>query len=392
MNKITISSGSVGSVKFRCDIIDAKTGRTVKRGQEKTNLLFDAGLDRLGAASRWPDLFAYFVLGDGTTPTRRDSGVITFSRSGNVVTSSANFFEAGDAGRLLKFDSGEEMYVTAYNSGTSVNVSVLGALSAAEGTIYYVNRTSLGNELKRTSTLTADSGDHGWSWNGTTGILSTWKTMLFSAEVGTVTYREIGWSHAAAGASLINGAALIAGGGDVLVADQQYKVRVQLDRLVSPRTPSAVSTPDIIAQWTGTAEEQLEIVALSVWSTTGSIGNVTNQGSSGLEPTTGLNIRLDSTSAALNSPSTSGFTPSGSVNLGSMDMTAASYVSGSFYRNYSAVFSPSSGNSTAIRSIRVGGPTADPHFRLLMDGPQTKTSAQKLTLNVLKSWGRVLVN
>ena len=389
--KINLQTGSYGAVKFRCDIVCAKTGRTIKRGREQTNLLFDQGLNNLATMS-WPALFNYFVLGTGTTPTRRDSGVITFTRAGSVVTASANFFEAADVGRLLKFDSGEEMYVTGFTSGTEVSVNLSGSLAASEGTIYYVNRTSLGNESKRTNTLTSDSGDHGFSWNGTTGVLSTWKTMIFAAETGTVTYREIGWSHAGSGANTINGAALLAGGGDTLVADQQYKVRLQLDRVISPRTPRALATADVVDLWSGSAEELIEMVGLDVWRTNGDAGPVTNQGTSGLEPQTALNVTLDQTSAALNPPAPVPFNPSGSVVIHQLNMTAAAYTSGAFYRDYTGVFSPTQGNSTLIRSLRVGSFGADRFFRLLMDAPQTKTSSQKLTLRFRKSWGRVLVN
>jgi hypothetical protein len=375
------------AVTFTREII-SQDGRLVRRFKPQKNLLLDQGLNNLGTGtvSGWANAFSYCVLGSGTTPTRRDSGTITFSRSGTAVTASANFFEAADSGRLLKFDSGEECYLT-YVNGTTATSNISGTVAAAEGTIHYVNVTSHQTELKRTSAYASDSGANGSSWNGTTGILSQWRTFLFSAETGSVTYREIGWSHSVTAGANLSGRALIAGGGDSLIAGQIYKVKVQFDITLTPLTAVAFVVPTGI--WAGaTGQTRIEGVNFGLVQTTGNVGSMGH-----LDPAhTGL-VFLATGSTALAAPSLVGPLVSGQVGS-QYGLTLDSYSAGSFTRTSRATVPVNDANVATIRSVQFAGMNSagQGSLRLLFDAAQTKTSSQTLLIVFRKTWGRVLVN
>ena len=46
----------------------------------KRNLILDQGLNMI-ATKLWTECFAYCAVGTGSTPTKRDSGSVTFTRS-----------------------------------------------------------------------------------------------------------------------------------------------------------------------------------------------------------------------------------------------------------------------------------------------------------------------
>ncbi len=226
---------AAASVRYRLEILDA-AGLLVHRVPWKRNLILDQGLDAV-AVRGWVQNFDYAVAGTGTTATRRDSGAITVSRAGTTLTASAGFFEAADAGRLFKFDTGEEVRISSYTDGTYVETVTSGTIVSAEGTVWYVNQTALATETKRTGTLSTDSGD-----NGSSFLVDTWthkRSFIFSAESGSVNYREVGWSATNTPGNNLFGRDLLAGGGVNLVSGQQLKVTVEMSVKIGP----ASSTP-----------------------------------------------------------------------------------------------------------------------------------------------------
>jgi hypothetical protein len=383
---LKIETHAACAVTFTREIIEFG-GRLVRRFEPQKNLLLDQGLNFLGngGASQWNQLFNYCVLGIGTAPTRRDSGVVKFTRTGNNVVADANFFEAADSGRLLKFDSGEECYLT-YVNGTNATSNISGSVAASEGTIYYVNATAHQTETKRTGALANDSGADGSSWNGTTGVLSMWRTFLFAAETGSVTYREIGWSpNAGAGANL-SGRALLAGGGDSLIAGQIYKVKVQFDVTISPTAAVGFVVPTGI--WAGaTGQTRIEQASIGIIQVGGAgQQNILDPGFTGA-------VQMATGSIALQAPALTAPTfPTGPIGAGKA-LTADAYTAGSFTRTYRATFGTTEGNSTGIRSVYFyNNGSGGMGIRLLFDSAQTKTSSQTLLAVWRKSWGRVLVN
>lgn len=383
---LKIEARAACAVTFSREILNAD-GTVARAFDPQKNLLLDQGLNYLGngTISAWQGMFTNCVLGSGTTPTRRDSGAITFTRSGTTVTASASFFESADTGRLLKFDSGKECYLT-YVDGTTATSNLSGTVAASEGTVYYVNATSHQTEVKRSNTYSTDSNANGSSWNGTTAVFSLWRTFLFSAETGSVTYREIGWSHTSTAGANLSGRALLAGGGDSLVAGQIYKVKVQFDVTLSPT--AAVAFTVSTGLWAGaTGQTRIEGV---------SINGVDANGSGGaqhLDPGHGGEVALATGTLALQAPSLTPSDTSGNIGT-AKSLTGDAYTTGSFTRTFRATFSVSEANSTAIRSVvfRRGNTTNATSLRLLFDSAQTKTSSHTLLVVLRKSWGRVLVN
>jgi hypothetical protein len=374
----------LAGITYESTVLNAD-GSVAYRRAPKRNLLLDSGLNNLATLFSWASSFTNAVLGTGTTPVKRDSGIITFTRSGNVVTASAGFFETQDVGRLLKFDSGEEMYVTVFTSATQVTVNTSGTLAASEGTVWYVNVTGHQAEVKRSNTYANDSGDNGTSWNGVTGVVSMWRTFIFTAEAAPITYREIGWSHTATAGANLFGRDLIAGGGDSLIAGQQYKVKVQLDITIAPLTEQTL--PALVTGWpTGTAKSRIEGVALNTVATSGN-----NSGSNILEPFFAGEVSVGTSTAVLTPPVLG---PSSIVSGGinSLVLTADAYSAGSFTRTYRGTFSLVQANSTALRCVQLIQTGTGGCLRILFDSNQTKTSSQTLTLIIRKSWGRVLIN
>ena len=229
---------AAASVNYKRFILNAD-GSVHREFPWKKNLILNQGLDNV-AAMAWVKSFEYAMIGTGALVTRRDSGGITFTTTAGAVVASAGFFVSGDVGRKIKFNDGPftEATITAYTDASHVTVSPAVTVAANSGTVWYVNLTGLVTQTKNTSTYSTSAGDCGSTFTGATGTWLHQRTFIFAAEVGTVTYTEIGWGWAA---TSVFGLDTIAGAGDTLVAGQQYKVIVQLSVALSPYTPTAVS-------------------------------------------------------------------------------------------------------------------------------------------------------
>jgi hypothetical protein len=382
---MNISAKPIGlQVHYTLAILD-RSGRVVRRLPRRRNLILDQGLDQI-ASTPFVDCMAYAAVGTGTTPTKRDSGAITVSRTGSTLTASAGFFEAADVGRLWKWDTGEEARITAFIDAQNVTTDTSGAVAAAEGTVWYVNRTGLAAESKRTGTYTNDGTLNGSSQLGAT--ITHKRTFDFPAETGTVNYREIGWSWSPSAGGNLFGLDLLAGSGVTLVAGQQLRVTVELAVTYSPTTPTAI--PALITGWTATGSAQMEGASCRSIQPNGH-----PQGGGG-DISSAKRIIVCSSA-----PAHVSFTASGNVEcpgqLANIPATAAAYVSGSFSRTWSGTFGTNTGNGT-IAAVALGYEYMSGFMRLgsilrvILSAPETKSSTQSLTLSFSMSWGRVLNN
>lgn len=162
----------------------------------RRNLILDAGLNYFcSAALTYDRMFDRLWYGTGSTPTKRDSGAITFTRAegSNVIVSSGNFFDGEDIGRLLKFDSGEEVYITGFTDSTHALCNAGAAIAASEGTLWYVNRAGLGVVLGQTSTTVGlgDAAKTGSMVNGNT--VTSRRTFRSDVFTQAAIIRELGW-------------------------------------------------------------------------------------------------------------------------------------------------------------------------------------------------------
>lgn len=363
MHPLNFSAGI--SVKYRTEIIDAATG-VVESVKESKNLWLDSGFERMGQNSHRLDrLLKYVALGTGTLPTRRDSGTITASQAGNVVTASAAFFDASDVGRLLKFDSGAEVYITAFSSATSVTVGDSVARGASEFTVWYVNATAHEAEFLRVGDYTDVSA----ALVGDTYTLT--RTFTSAAFATGKLIQEIGWSDQA-GAGALVGRDRVPGGGDYVAAGKQYRVTVSFSIKYGPTV--AMTHPDVGNNGFSTAGQY----ALEA------IGHMPDGGL--------VYVGLSTSSAAL-APLAGSANPVGVI--ASKEATKVAYVPGSRRLKWSAKFTINEGNSTAIRSIIYGfdnGYALANTVRLLLDAPQTKDALHTLQIDVCVNLTRTLTN
>lgn len=376
-------SHQAASVRFKRFIVNPD-GSEIPCGDGKwtKNLLLNSGLDGV-ATTLWCDSFLYGVLGTGTNPVRRDSTPTTFTVSGGTITASAGFFTSADVTRILKTNDplATEMVITGYTSPTVVTTSSAATIATGyTGTVWYVSDTTLGSEVKRTNTYTTSSGN-----NGSTFLTDTWthqRTYLFSAETGTITYREIGWAKASTGT--LFGRALIAGAGDTLVAGQQYKVIIQLSVKYSPASPTAV--PDVSGGAYNTAGT-FSIDRNSETSTVNSVGATVQLGNGSLEPSTGPLLCMASATFTQSSmASTSPTIPF----IADIVLAKASYVAGSFQNVMSGTADVNTGNYTCYGFfIDTANASA---YSILFTTPQTKDNLHTLTPTITMSWGRILTN
>ena len=377
---------AAASVRYQITVL-GPDGRVAFALPPKRNLILDQGLDGI-AARTWTASFTAAVVGTGTTPTKRDSGAITFSRAGSTVTASAGFFEAADVGRLLKFDTGEEVRITAFVDAQNVTTSTSGAIAAAEGTVWYVNQTGLATEVKRTSTFGTSAGECDSTFSA--GTWTHKRTFIFSAEAGVVNYREIGWSHTTTPGNNLFGRDLLAGLGVTLAAGQQLKVSVELSVAYSPATSSAWT--NVITGWSQDGAHGITASHVSFVNTNGTSGG---GGGQELEPSSNQGrVILSSSSTAVAAMSSGVMTAVPSV-IAAKALGAAAYASGSFSRTFSATFGVTEGNSASIRSIFLGFNTAGVEYgtyKVLLNANETKANTHNLSLTFTLTWGRVLNN
>lgn len=374
------------AVLYTVAVLDA-AGREVRRLPRKRNLILDQGLNAVAARS-WVANITHAAVGTGTTPTKRDSGAITFSRAGSVITASANFFDVTDVGRLFKFDSGEEAYITAFTDAQNVTVSIAGTVAASEGTVWYVNQTGLAVESKRTNTYGSDSGD-----NGSTFVRPSWtfkRTFIFSVESGSVTYQEIGWSHTATAANNLFGRDLISGGVS-LIAGQQLKVILELVVTLSPSESTAWS--NVITGWSQDGNHGIECCSLD---SVAPAAPGTPTGSGVLEPSNGtLYFSLSTSTTALQVAQVGSISPGGVIGA-RLATGREAYVPGNFYVEFKPTWGPTIGNSASIRSIFLdysdGSNFNRSIYRVLLAAAETKAGTHKLELTFRFSWQRTLVN
>ncbi|MCF3650167.1 hypothetical protein [Synoicihabitans lomoniglobus] len=383
MKKISIPHQSA-VVRYRFRVRN-EAGEIVRRASAwRRNLILDQGLDGI-AVRTWAHSFSNAAIGTGTTPTKRDSGAVTFSRAATTVTASAGFFEAQDVGRLLKWDSGEESYITAFTSATEVTVADSGVVAAAEGTVWYVNQIGLTSEVKRTSNYSSAGGANGTVWSAGTGEVIMTRTYLFSPEAAPIAYREIIWSHTSSVGNNAFGRDLFGGAGVSLIAGQQLEVEMELRIAMSPVEPTPWVTS--IAGWSVDGDATIETLGLLEVASNGGLDGSSFQLS---EASNANSVVISTATTALRVSSLNDQSLTGIIQEKAMGLEA--YVPGSFFRDRSVTLGVSEANSAAIRSIGISNGLGRVGWRVLLDVAETKLSTHTLQLTFRVSWGRTLVN
>jgi hypothetical protein len=386
-------------------------------GDQKSGPRFGAGLDTQSDPEQrddriytdyWVNAVTYAIAGTGTTPTSVDSGATTAAQSGTNITSSGSFFGSGDVGNTVKFTSGEEALITAFNSATSVTVSNSATVPSTTFVMYNTNQTGLINEQKRTNTYLTGSGNC-----GTTQVVNQFqnrRTYDFTAETGTVNYTEIGFGWAVSGANTTFSRILLPSPIPVLNG-QQLRVVYELRVSVGPTTPQPKTA--IINGWPISpatildGDECVQVYGLAGLNTNGAMQandtapwcNEPSFLSDGILFTgASLAIFLTDSSTAI---SGAGSSPNrtGTVQA-TKAPTKAAYITNSFYVDKTCTFLVGEANSTLWRSmgygLSQGNISANPYqanraaFVFVFDQNQTKPNTHTLTLTFRTTWSRVL--
>lgn len=384
---------SILGVKYNISVLRAETGE-IEEICDGHNLILDVGLDMWGTG-RSASMTYYCAVGTGTTPVERDSSTTTASRSGTTVTASAGFFEANDVGRLIKFDSGEEDYITTFTSTTEVETLGSGTIAASEFTIYYVDQTQLDAQSTRQNSFRTETGDNESTISA--GIINHKRTHLFSAVGAAITYNEIGWSQNSTG-NLFN-RAIISGGVSLAIGDQLI-VTSNLELTQSPQTSIAQANVGTGFDTSGTI--QIEGKGCSAVNTSGGFSTEAYQGAMDdggqvLEPSTGNGFTVRHIAVTESNPAFNTYgTPLGfsAANVEKVNYSEGSYVNGNYYRDKSVTFSTSQGNYSAIACIILGIQSfqTESVVRVRLTSTFEKLNTETLNIVFRMSWGRTLTN
>lgn len=239
--------------RFQVQVVDARTGRVVESRPWQNNLILDSGLDRIATES-WAAQLTYGVAGTGNTPTKDlpDDPADTYSQTGTTVTrdTGTRDFVAGDVGKLIRWTSGEEAYITALIGVTQVTVGTTQTVVAGPiDALYRVAQTGLTAEVKRSTTepefIDEDDGLESFHtrYNVTDGTMTFRTTKDFTEEVAPVNYTEVAVSSQATAGNNIFSRMLLAGAVTVGVG-QLLRLKYELTVSVAGHAPATQTTVD----------------------------------------------------------------------------------------------------------------------------------------------------
>jgi hypothetical protein len=360
-----------------------------------------------------------------TAPTSDSSGVITATQVGTTVTTSAPFFTntATDAGKMIKWATGETAMIVTVTSTSQVEVIESQAVGPGVFTVYRTNQAGLTNELHRSNQYVTTTGGCGATWGANNFELSLFRTIDLPENTteADVVYTEVGFASIVTVASNLFSRIKLA---NPITVVPGYKLRLFYTLTVS-YTPATAFTKTLLLEgdWEDmSGTEGYDAIVPSLISTDGSIpGNFTPQFFSG-KGVTNAALWLSAYSAAIPATpvvvgnvlanqyriadvtnlgasgllSTIQYVPS-IVNIANGARSAwEAYVTNSGTRVYGATFSPSVGNTTEthkIRSIifsRNQTGTCYLGFRVLLSSELIKLDTHKLTIKFRHTTTRTL--
>lgn len=381
---------------FRYKVGVIRNGKRLWLTPWKNNLILDSGLNKV-ASVNWANCFAVCIFGNqvAPTPVSRNGGALTFSQSGTTITASGNFFVSQDTGRLFKFDSGEECYLT-YVNATTATASISRTVGSGPGTVWYVNQTAVESVFAYSTAYGSNGGDNGTSAIG--NVITMKRTYTGAAAGGPTTLTEIGFNDGASNVNIFD-RDIIVGGVSILTGDIPLAV-AELIMTISQNTPQAVG--NVATGYDSSGNFQVVGCGIGMGGGT-QLSYVASNGStvsssniSHLEPsntnlfgdfwvfTSTFTIPAFSNGQA-NIPVSTGAVASGG--------SVASYSSGNFYRDRTATFNISTGNGTIYGFVaHPGASDQATAYAQKFTSTFTKLSTQTLDFTIRISWQRILVN
>lgn len=134
-------------------VVDAKTGKEVRRYPTQKNIILDSGISSIIQSTTWGTLLNAATAGTGTTPTK-DLTASSYSQTGTTVTRQGGSFSftSGMVGRRIVFSDGQQAKITAYTNATTVTVDVSQTVPKAERPKTITSISSTATEFTVTAT------------------------------------------------------------------------------------------------------------------------------------------------------------------------------------------------------------------------------------------------
>jgi hypothetical protein len=201
------SAGITARGHLKCQVVDARTRRVVRDHGWQKNLILNQGLDMV-AVRPWADCFTNAAAGTGTPTLSVDPAPTLLSQNGVVLTLSGGAFvftdTATDAGKTVKWISGQEAVIVSVDSPTQARVADAKTIFPAKSfKIFSTNETGLQSEVGRNVSYFTGEFGCGTTLSSGTGVVTLRRSLDFAPEVGSITYTEVGLSHTgSAGANL----------------------------------------------------------------------------------------------------------------------------------------------------------------------------------------------
>jgi hypothetical protein len=369
------------------------------------NLILNTGLDMVRTRA-WVSNFEYCVLGTASTATSvTPTGTPAASQSGTAVTITNGSFSftdtLTDAGRTIKWGSGEESRIVTVTDPTHAVVTPSQNVSSGPFVVYFTNQTAATmTEVQRTNNYVTGVANCGTTIVG--AALAFKRTFDFPTEVGGVTYREVAYSHSGSAAADIFSRIKLPV--DLtLVAGQRVRV---IYTLTLTATPSAlVSKTANIVGWpvapstTTDGTDRIQLLGFAQIDSTGATWNTPAQLS--LEPSSvgsECSIFLSTVSTAPadvgSSVDRTGTSPAVKTDT---IIDPASVTSGVGYAEKVVTFDIGDGNRSDWRSLGFGKHDGmdsfayvDTGYVFVFDEAQTKDELHTLEIRFEVSWAGTL--
>jgi hypothetical protein len=170
-------------------------GKVVEERDWQPNLILDQGMDKI-ATVRIADCFLYACCGTDNTPVK-DTPAALATWSATTLTASAATWTNLDVGKLVRFVTGQQCYITGYTDATHVTVDRSNTIpSGTSFVMYHVAQTKLNAEVARTNNYSQNQNDNYTLKQG--AMMTFQRTYLFPIETGAGhTYYELGFTNGA---------------------------------------------------------------------------------------------------------------------------------------------------------------------------------------------------
>lgn len=374
------------------------------------NLILNDGMDRL-AIGTWASVFDTGILGTDGFPNSIDSlsATAVCDSAGTVTIDGGSYTFAGtDVDNILQWDSGQEHRITNFVDAGTVRVTPFptgGTITPDLFTLYHTNRILFGAETKKTRTYL--TGAPFCTTFRTGNVISMRRTFDFTAETGTVTYREVGVGWVLSPPTFNNStfSRIVIPGGLTLVVTQQLRLTYQLEVTLTPTVEANGSVP--IVGWplspaaTTNGTWGIQYIGLGAVLTSGghAFNATVDVGGNGNEPAQifGDAFFMTSTNTALTA---FGATPPTRTLVGvaiTPTLTNQDYTGVVYTHEKTGTWTPLQSNSGSIFGIGIGeqftslAPQSRPAFIVVFDEAQTKRNTDQFSFNLGYTWSRTLI-